>query len=434
MTVTDTGPLDWRIGIVDKAGRPTPEFQRRWTQQRLNNAAIGTVSFGSGPPPATPAPADGAEYVDTSTTPYTIYVGNSGAWHKAGVTVFTELSDAPPTYTGSGDDLVRVNSGATGLEFVAPTSVLDTFGAAEGDLLYRGPASWITLSPGTTGQFLETGGSGAAPMWSSVTVPTGANPTSTASDVSVIGSATTYMRSDGAPAVQKASATQFGLVKVDGTTITSSGGVISSVGGGSGGVNPNVFVAASLTPPTTSQFTFTLGSGSTQTFTNMPSGRGVVINTPTVASETCYARLTAFTVPAAGTNFTVTCAFAFAGQINSSLFGGIALVDTGGQFQSFGIRANPTYDDFRCTNINSFSTDVQKGQPPQSGIVWSRIQRIGTNFVFSTSTDGETWVVLSTQSATTFLAATLASTGFYVFSNSSPVSAFSIYSFTATVP
>jgi hypothetical protein len=40
------------------------------------------------------------------------------------------------------------------------------------------------------------------------------------------------MRSDAAPAVQKGSSSQFGVVKVDGTTITSTGGVISSTAGG----------------------------------------------------------------------------------------------------------------------------------------------------------------------------------------------------------
>jgi len=56
----------------------------------------------------------------------------------------------------------------------------------------------------------------------------GANPTATASDVAVNGTATTFMRSDAAPAVQKCSSSVFGLAKVDGTTITASGGVISS--------------------------------------------------------------------------------------------------------------------------------------------------------------------------------------------------------------
>jgi len=69
--------------------------------------------------------------------------------------------------------------------------------------------------------------------WQTVTSPTAANPTATASDTAVNGSASTFMRSDAAPAVQKASSSQFGLVKVDGTTITATGGVISAVGGSS---------------------------------------------------------------------------------------------------------------------------------------------------------------------------------------------------------
>lgn len=61
---------------------------------------------------------------------------------------------------------------------------------------------------------------------------TGANPTATASDVAVNGSASTFMRSDAAPAVQKGSSSQFGVVKVDGSTITEVGGVISSTSSG----------------------------------------------------------------------------------------------------------------------------------------------------------------------------------------------------------
>lgn len=36
-TLVPLNPLDWRTGIVDGAGRPTPEFQRRWLNQSLNN-------------------------------------------------------------------------------------------------------------------------------------------------------------------------------------------------------------------------------------------------------------------------------------------------------------------------------------------------------------------------------------------------------------
>jgi hypothetical protein len=49
------------------------------------------------------------------------------------------------------------------------------------------------------------------------------------------------MRSDAAPAVQKASASQFGIVEVDGTTITATAGVISAaLQAGSGTWTPTV--------------------------------------------------------------------------------------------------------------------------------------------------------------------------------------------------
>lgn len=55
----------------------------------------------------------------------------------------------------------------------------------------------------------------------------GANPTATAGPAAVNGVATTFMRSDAAPAVQLGTATQKGIVQVDGTGICASLGVIS---------------------------------------------------------------------------------------------------------------------------------------------------------------------------------------------------------------
>lgn len=58
-----------------------------------------------------------------------------------------------------------------------------------------------------------------------------ANPTATAGPTAINGSAVTFLRSDGAPAVQLGSSLQAGLLQVDGTTITSTLGVITAVGG-----------------------------------------------------------------------------------------------------------------------------------------------------------------------------------------------------------
>lgn len=127
MTIDDLGPLDWRIAITDKNGRPTPEFQRRWATQRGNNSQIPSK--------------------------------------------FTQLSDVPSSYTSAGGKLVRVNSEATGLEFDALTLVLDSLGATQGDILYRNATGWVVLAPGTVNQLLQTGGVSANPSW--VNAPTG---------------------------------------------------------------------------------------------------------------------------------------------------------------------------------------------------------------------------------------------------------------------
>lgn len=163
MAVKDLGPLLWDTPIVDAQGRPSPEFQRRWNTQRNNNAQIGTITFGAGAP--TGSPDDGAEYVDTSHIPYTLYVGQGGSWHKAGVTKFTELSDAPSAYTGAGNKIVQVNSGATGLIFSTISSLLDLISSTRGTVLYRGASGWSPLAPGTAGYVLSTNGAGADPAW-----------------------------------------------------------------------------------------------------------------------------------------------------------------------------------------------------------------------------------------------------------------------------
>jgi hypothetical protein len=90
---------------------------------------------------------------------------------------------------------------------------------------------------------------------------TPANPTATAGPAAVNGSASTYMRSDAAPAVQKATGAQFGIVEGDGSTVTLTGGVISVTTP----AVPTLFVGATagsantytIASPTPSGFTLT---------------------------------------------------------------------------------------------------------------------------------------------------------------------------------
>lgn len=347
--VKDTGPLTWNVPIVDvKSGRPTPEFQRRWEQQRSNNSLIGSISFGTGAPTGTPD--DGKEYIDTSTTPYTLYVGKAGTWHQVSPKTFLDLTDTPSSYSTKATYIVRVNAGASALEFINPS----------------------TLS---------------------------ANPTATASDTAVNGSASTFMRSDAAPAIQKATSGQFGLVKVDGTTITASGGVISASGGGGGGSG----YEASPTKPLATNFTL-LNTGTA----SMADGvNGLRITAP---SATTNMRLAKLTAGPPATPYTITTRTLPLYSANGGSYpGGLFLMNSSsgkilyfGRYGATGMLAQyfNSYTSFN-SNIISPVTYI-----PGAEINWYRIVNNGTTISFQTSSDGYDWYTWST---TTTLAAFLTS-------------------------
>ena len=150
-------------------------------------------------------------------------------------TGFSTYLASPPAIGGTAPAAGHFTTfGATGLTSTAAST---TGGAGlnlpagtaptapnDGDVWTTTAGIYVQINGSTIGP-LGTGGGG-----------TPANPTATAGPAAVNGSASTYMRSDGAPAVQKASSSQFGIVEVDGTTITATGGVISSVSGGAGTV------------------------------------------------------------------------------------------------------------------------------------------------------------------------------------------------------
>ena len=69
--------------------------------------------------------------------------------------------------------------GGTGA--VSLTAALDSaFGSTQGNVLYRSATGWVVLAPGTAGQFLQTGGTGANPAWATpATGSTVVEPTAT---------------------------------------------------------------------------------------------------------------------------------------------------------------------------------------------------------------------------------------------------------------
>lgn len=85
--------------------------------------------------------------------------GTKWATPASGVTAFTGLSDVPSSYSGQGSKSVRVNSGATALEFFTPAGsgsvATDAIYDAKGDLpVGTGSDTAARLAVGTNGQVL----------------------------------------------------------------------------------------------------------------------------------------------------------------------------------------------------------------------------------------------------------------------------------------
>jgi hypothetical protein len=61
------------------------------------------------------------------------------------------------------------NTGASAVPIDGTVSqLLDLLSTTRGTILVRGASAWFALSPGTSGQFLQTAGAGADPLWATV--------------------------------------------------------------------------------------------------------------------------------------------------------------------------------------------------------------------------------------------------------------------------
>lgn len=147
------------------------------------------------------------------------------------------------------------------------------------------PAVQVALS-GTLGIVRPDGTTITLSGTGVLSTPGGANPTATAGSGAVNGTATTFMRSDGAPALPVGGTGALGIVKADGTTITVSGtGVLSTPGGhnptataGSGAVNgtATTFMRSDAAPALPVGGTGALGIVQADGTTITVSGTGVI--------------------------------------------------------------------------------------------------------------------------------------------------------------
>lgn len=382
-TVQDTGPLDWRIAIVDGNGRPTNEFMRRWNAQRNNNGLITPVTVANGAP-GSPVPGDGSEYIDISTSPPTLYVASEGTWLKVGVYNFLDLMDVPHSYSGDGGEIVQVNSGATGLEFNTLSNILDALGSSQGDVLYRGASGWSVLAPGTSGYALVTGGAGANPSWA----PAGSS---------------LIVQNNGTTITTNATQINFSTnltATVSGTDVT-----VVATGGGGGGTPPLVDGIPVVLPALSTFTWFNQGGGSATSHTGGPismiippsSGdaiRGLVKTLPGSTPWTMTAKLSGVLW-----------------QSNYTCFG-LGLVDSAGKIITWDATGRGNNGSGNTTEMQlvrwSNSTTYNSQPWGLNGInisvsQWLRIYNDGTNLYYSISINGADWILCHQEAITAYL-------------------------------
>ena len=116
-----------------------------------------------------------ATLIATQTLTNTTLAGGSGST-IGGVTMTLGADATGDTYyrngsgilsrlaVGSGSGVLTVSGGLPAWTTVS--ALIDAvFGSARGDIIYRSPTGWTALAPGTSGQLLQTGGTGANPTW-----------------------------------------------------------------------------------------------------------------------------------------------------------------------------------------------------------------------------------------------------------------------------
>lgn len=189
-------------------------------------------------------------------------------------------------------------------------------------------------------------------------------------------------------------------------------------GGGGGGMSPFYNSPADLTKPVAANLTLTNGAGLSATLNDLAT-RGVVQKaTASSGLLLSTAMITAYTPPAAGTDFTVT---AFLNRPPGDNFGiGICIKDNTGKVAQFGTRngdAGGSYWNSETSVSSGFSWYSSGGLGFFQIPMWIRVQRIGTNFVTSYSMDGEIWAIQNTVSATAFLGSSLSKVGFGMWLN-----------------
>lgn len=251
----------------------------------------------------------------------------------------------------------------------------------------NGTTFWLLTSS------VATVGTDALAFTKFSTVATGfANPSATASDTAVNGSATTAMRSDAAPAVQKCSTSAFGLCKPDGTSIQVTGGVISTV-------IPSTAASIDLySPPLSASFPTIINGASSSPIPSVSdvANLGMVLDASLPGNSIQLNG--AFQSIAAGP-WTVTARLRVTQLPGTWSGAGIAISDgTKYEFHGTTLNTGPLNSTiFYLTAANSYSTGDYNTTNWYTPPEYYRIVNDGTNLKYYVSWEGRDWILLLSQ-------------------------------------
>lgn len=216
-TLTVSGGSFLRVGSADEppAGYPTNDIAMLGTEP-VNLILSGTTFIST----SDYTPSGGRPNINIENSDTLIYDNGSN---------YFQNTTEGPNYTGSnvGGYYQGQDGNSNGQVAIANGSPLGATMFIKNLSATTGYNFNLPATAGSSGNCLASGGGGTNSMtWASCS-GSGANPSATAGPSAINGSATTFMRSDAAPAVQVGTAAQEGILEV-GTNLTVTGGTVSS--------------------------------------------------------------------------------------------------------------------------------------------------------------------------------------------------------------
>ena len=123
----------------------------------------------------------------TGTGSDVVWDSPAGAGTVTSISAGSGISTGGSPITGTGTvslatiataSLLANITGSTAVPVALTASVFfdSVFGATQGSVLYRSATAWVVLAPGTSGQFLSTGGSAANPSWANAPITGSSTP------------------------------------------------------------------------------------------------------------------------------------------------------------------------------------------------------------------------------------------------------------------